>query len=40
MRELAGQYVEYEAKKDGRPVAPYVSETYFKPKVASANGKT
>ena len=34
MRELAGQYVEYEAKKDGRPVAPYVSETYFKPKVA------
>lgn len=33
MRELAGQYVEYETKKDGRPVAMSVGQ-YFKPKVA------
>ncbi len=33
MRELAGQYVEYDTEKDGRRVAPFVGQ-YFKPKVA------
>ena len=32
MRELAGQYVEYDIEKNRRKIAPYLSQ-YFKPKV-------